>query len=66
MIHAVPLPDQGAFPVWRAAARLAISHGIAPDRIDWQGSAGLFGGDPLLPLMMKRNSHKPLMKFIMT
>lgn len=47
MIHAVPLPDQGAFPVWRAAARLAISHGIAPDRIDWQGSAGLFGGDPL-------------------
>lgn len=47
MTYLVPLPDQGAFPVWRAAARLAISHGISPDQIDWQGTAGLFGGAPL-------------------
>ena len=47
MIHAVTLPDRGTFDAWRDAARRAISHGIAPDRLDWAGGAGLFGGDPL-------------------
>lgn len=46
MIHAVTLPDRGAFAAWRDAARRAISHRIAPDRIDWQGG-GLLAGEPL-------------------
>lgn len=32
---------------WRAAARVAISQGIAPDQIDWNGGDTLFGSDAL-------------------
>lgn len=47
MSFAVTLPQHGLFEAWRAAARLAISHRIAPDRIDWNGGGGLFGAAPL-------------------
>jgi len=43
----VTLPRQGVAAAWRAAARLAISHRIAPERIDWNGGGGLFAGEPL-------------------
>lgn len=47
MRFAVSLPQREVFPAWRAAARRAISHGIGPDDIDWQGGGGLFGGTAL-------------------
>ncbi|MHA6688776.1 TIGR03915 family putative DNA repair protein [Mesorhizobium sp. A556] len=47
MRFAVALPQRDMFAAWRDAARLAISHGIAPHDIDWSGQAGLFGGEPL-------------------
>lgn len=47
MSFSVTLPRRGVFDAWRAAARLAISHGIVPDRIDWSGADSLFGGAPL-------------------
>ena len=40
MSYRVTLPDRGTFDAWRAAARLAISHRIPPDQIDWTGTAG--------------------------
>jgi DNA polymerase len=43
----VALPRQGLFDAWRAAARLAASHRIPPDEIDWNGGGTLFGGAPL-------------------
>lgn len=46
MSYAVSLPDQGTFAAWRDAARRAISHRIAPERIDWTGG-GLFAATPL-------------------
>ncbi len=46
MNYAVALPDRGTFDAWRDAARRAISHGIAPDHIDWTGG-GLFDAMPL-------------------
>jgi DNA polymerase len=42
LTYAVTLPDLGTLDAWRAAARIAISHRIAPDLIDWTGGGGLF------------------------
>ncbi len=47
MSFAVTLPERGTFDAWRAAARLAISHQIAPDQLDWTGTGGLFAAAPL-------------------
>ncbi|GLS87097.1 uracil-DNA glycosylase [Cypionkella aquatica] len=51
MNYAVALPDRGTFAAWRMAARVAISHRIAPDQIDWQtdglSGAGLFAAQAL-------------------
>lgn len=47
MSYCVSLPDCGLFEAWRAAARVAISHGIAPADIDWAGRDGLFTACPL-------------------
>jgi DNA polymerase len=47
MSFCVRLPQRGVFEAWRAAARLAISHHIPPDRIDWHGGDSLFGGEAL-------------------
>lgn len=47
MSYAVSLPERGTFEAWRAAARLAISHRIPPDQIDWTGSGGLFAAAAL-------------------
>lgn len=47
MSYAVKLPERGTFEAWRAAARLAISHRIPPDQIDWTGSGGLFAAAAL-------------------
>ena len=42
MSYGVTLPERGTFDAWRAAARLAISHRIEPDQIDWASQGGLF------------------------
>lgn len=47
MSWAVHLPERGVFDAWRAAARIAISHRIAPQEIDWAGAGGLFTAAPL-------------------
>ncbi|MBN9047400.1 MAG: UdgX family uracil-DNA binding protein [Rhizobiales bacterium] len=47
MIYALTLPDRGIFDAWREMARIAISHRIAPDDIDWAGADGLFAGRAL-------------------
>lgn len=47
MSFAVSLPEIDPFAAWREAARLAISHAIPPDQIDWSGQAGLFAASPL-------------------
>ena len=47
MSFAVRLPARGTGDAWRAAARIAISHRIPPDQIDWTGGGGLFAADPL-------------------
>ncbi|MDQ2067315.1 UdgX family uracil-DNA binding protein [Xinfangfangia sp. CPCC 101601] len=47
MSYGVDLGDPGRFDDWRAAARLAISHRIPPDQIDWSGDTGLFAATPL-------------------
>jgi probable DNA metabolism protein len=44
---AAPLPERGTFDAWRAAARLAISHGIPPADMDWTGADSLFASAPL-------------------
>lgn len=46
MSFAAALPDRGVFEAWRDAARCAISHRIAPERIDWTGG-GMFDTAPL-------------------
>lgn len=47
MIYSVKLPDGGTFDAWREMARIAISHGIEPNDIDWIGADGLFDGASL-------------------
>ncbi len=47
MSFSVTLPQRGIFEAWRKAARLAISHRIPPDEIDWNSAASLFGGEAL-------------------
>lgn len=47
MSYSITLPDRGLFDAWRDAARIAISHRIPPDRMDWSGPAGLFEAEPL-------------------
>ena len=47
MRFAVSLPRRDLFLAWRTAARLAISHRISPDDIDWNGQVALFGGEAL-------------------
>jgi DNA polymerase len=47
LTYAVTLPDLGPLDAWRNAARIAISHRIAPDLIDWSGGGGLFAASPL-------------------
>lgn len=49
MSYAAPLPARDTFAAWRDAARIAISHRIAPNDILWgnAATAGLFPPDPL-------------------
>ena len=47
MTFAVTLPERGTLDAWRAAARRAISHAIAPADLDWTGAGGLFAASPL-------------------
>ena len=47
MTIAVTLPDRGTFEAWRAAARIAVSHGTAPEDMDWTGARGLFAAAAL-------------------
>ena len=47
MSYGVKLPERGTFEAWRAAARVAISHRIPPDQIDWTGGGGLFAAAAL-------------------
>lgn len=42
MIYDVSLPEYGVMQAWRKAARLAISHRIPPQHIEWSGKQGLF------------------------
>lgn len=49
MTFAVTLPERGTLDAWRAAARRAISHAIAPADMDWTGAGGLFATTPLPP-----------------
>lgn len=42
-----PCPPRGTFAAWRQRARIAISHRIPPDQIEWNGGTGLFAADPL-------------------
>lgn len=45
--YSVTLPDRGTFAAWRQAARLAISHRIPPDELDWTDGSSLFAQQPL-------------------
>lgn len=56
MSYGVSLPVLGRFDAWRAAARMALSHRIAPDQIDWTGQAGLFA---TAPLPARMGAHVP-------
>lgn len=47
MIHSITLPPRGVFDAWRVAARIAISHRIPPEALDWTGSGGLFAAQAL-------------------
>ncbi|MFT3690333.1 UdgX family uracil-DNA binding protein [Paenirhodobacter sp.] len=47
MSYAVTLPERGLSGAWRAAARIAISHRIAPGDLEWSGEGGLFAAEPL-------------------
>lgn len=47
MTRAVTLPERGIFEAWRNAARIAISHRLPPDELDWSGTHGLFEAQPL-------------------
>ena len=47
MSYGVALPPHGLFDAWREAARVAISHRIPPEDIDWTGADGLFAGRPM-------------------
>ncbi len=49
MSYGVPLPARDTFAAWRDAARIAISHRLAPTEILWgqDAQAGLFAPDPL-------------------
>lgn len=47
MSYAAPLPPRGTFAAWRQAARVAVSHRIPPDQLEWNGDGGLFAADPL-------------------
>lgn len=68
MKYAIALPERDVFAGWRAAARRAISHHIAPDDVDWNGEAGLFGGEampeymgadpPIVPAAFMRLAHE--------
>ena len=49
MTLAVALPERGTFDAWRDAARIAVSHRIPPDQIDWTGAGGLFAAGSLPP-----------------
>lgn len=42
MTYTVILGERGLPEAWRRAARVAISHRIAPEDIDWTGAGGLF------------------------
>jgi len=47
MTYSVTLPQLGVWQAWRDAARLAISHGIPPHEITWNGGDDLFGDQSL-------------------
>lgn len=59
MNHSVTLPDRGTFDAWRHAARVAISHRIAPEQIDWTGAGGLFAASPLPEALGPRQARVP-------
>jgi uracil-DNA glycosylase len=50
-MYRVTLPTLGFVAVWRDAARLLASHGVAPDDVDWRSDSdhdlGLFASTPL-------------------
>ncbi len=68
MSYAVSLPERRLFEAWRAAARIAISHRIAPEEIDWktfsdpddsQTKGGLFATSPLPSAPGAYQAHVP-------
>ena len=59
MIYSVKLPDCGIFDAWREMARIAISHGIEPNDIDWIAANGLFGGAQLPNAAGKHQARVP-------
>ena len=59
MSFSAEIPDIGGFAAWRQAARLAISHRIAPAEITWNGDAGLFEGQPLPDTEGANQAHVP-------
>ncbi|MGO1164839.1 UdgX family uracil-DNA binding protein [Brucella sp. C7-11G] len=59
MIYSVELPDCGIFDAWREMARIAISHGIEPNDIDWIAANGLFGGAQLPNAAGKHQARVP-------
>ena len=59
MIYSVKLPDCGIFDAWREMARIAISHGIEPNDIDWIAANGLFGGAQLPNAPGKHQARVP-------
>lgn len=59
MNFSVIMPEQGLFNAWRKAARLAISHRIEPEKIEWMGSSGLFVTTPLPDTPGSYKTHVP-------
>ncbi|MFN3663678.1 UdgX family uracil-DNA binding protein [Yoonia sp.] len=59
MSYAVTLPDHGTLDSWRRASRIAISHQIAPEAIDWTGQGGLFAAADLPQEIGPHRAHVP-------
>ncbi|MDB5664486.1 UdgX family uracil-DNA binding protein [Cypionkella sp.] len=59
MSYAVSLPERGTLQAWRAAARLAISHRIPPDQIEWADAGGLFAARVLPTEIGPHQAHVP-------
>ena len=59
MSYSVTLPERGTFEAWRQAARIAISHRIPPDQIDWNSNGGLFAAAPLPDALGSHQTRVP-------